>query len=86
MDKVSQLLQEAKPLYIKRQRDKNAFLGLICSLCLVLGVFFVKPQTIAFDEDGFDSYFTALYTNDGNCDDFVDEGIIPLDQYGLFEV
>ncbi len=86
MDKVSQLLKEARPLYIKQQREKKAFLGLMCSLCLIFGVWLAQPKTIAFDEDGFDSYFTALYMNDGGYDDFVDDGVVPLDQYGLIEV
>jgi len=88
MDKVSMLLAEAKPLYQRKQREKKALLGGLVSLCLALGIFFAQPRAAHFDDENFDSYFTALYLSDINPDeDFIDDdGVIPLDSYGLYEV
>jgi len=87
MDKISALLAEAKPLYRRKQNEKRAIIGSLFSLCLFLGIWFYQPQTIHFDEDGFDSYFTALYmSDDTTIDDFGQNEVIPLDAYGLFEV
>lgn len=86
MDKISELLAEAKPLYIRRQREKKAVTAVLFSLCLVLGSWLYQPTGAHFDEDGFDTYFTALYVNDVTADDFVDDGIVPVDDFGLVEV
>jgi len=86
MDKVSKLLQEAKPLYLKKQREKYALLSAVCSLCLVVVLALSINVSPAFDEGAFDSYFTALYLNDGAVDDMDNDNVIPLDKFGLYEV
>ena len=88
MDKVSQLLAEAKPLYLKKQKEKRAVLSGLFSLALFFAVWQYPVKTVApsFSEEGFDSYFTALYMNDTEIgDDFYDENI-GYDAYVLYEV
>lgn len=87
MDKVSKLLLEAKPLYIRRQNEKRTIISAVCSLCLVLGIWCLQPKNVSFDDERFDTYFTALYQTDiPEADDFIDDGVVPLDYYGLYEV
>lgn len=87
MDKVSELLAEAKPLYYKRQNEKRIVLGGIMSFCLALGVWLCQPQSAHFDEEGFDTYFTALYMSDVvAADEDSGDDVIPVDAYGLYEV
>ena len=87
MDKISQLLQEAKPLYLKKQKEKRILWRTAATFCLLLAVWCMQPQKLSFDEDGFDSYFTALYLQDTPIDDEpVLEGSVPLNRFGLYEV
>lgn len=96
MDNVSKLLQEAKPLYIKKEREKKAVISGVCSLCLAVGIFFGAGQGTLnapqFDDALFDSYVTALYSDDDMIsdelfyDDISDEGEIVFNRYGLYEV
>jgi uncharacterized membrane protein len=86
MDKVSKLLSEARPLYLKKQREKYALISSFCSLCLVVVLLGILPKAPTFDEGEFDCYFTALYLNDGVVDDIDDDSVIPLDKFGLYEV
>ena len=86
MDKVSNLIQEAKPLYIRRERQKYAIGSTLLSLCLLLGVWVAQPRQMAFDDEAFDSYFTALYLNSDTVDDFNSDEVIPTDSFGLIEV
>ena len=88
MDKISELLAEAKPLYKRRQREKRAIGTGMLSLCLALGIWVAVPeQRINFSDESFDTYFTALYLNeDSTVEYFSEENIIPTDSYGLYEV
>ena len=87
MDKVSQLLKEAKPLYLKKQREKYALTSFGFSCVLALMIFGAYPKPVTFDTEQFDSYFTALYFNEGiGGDDLSTDEVIPLDTYGLYEV
>ena len=87
MDKVSMLLAEAKPLYQRKQKEKKALLGGMISICLALGIFMAQPQQTAFNDDNFDSYFTALYLTDlSDSDERLYDSVIPIDAYGLYEV
>ncbi|MBP5699015.1 MAG: hypothetical protein J6W96_05770 [Alphaproteobacteria bacterium] len=86
MDKVSKLLAEAKPLYRQKQREKRAILSVAVSLCLCLGIWLVQPRQVVFDDAEFDNYFTALYLSDGCGDEIIDDSVVPLDKYGLYEV
>lgn len=87
MDKVSQLLQEAKPLYIRRRNEKRTVISALCSLCLVFFMWSLQPRDVSFDDARFDAYFTALYQNDFlEADDFIEDSVVPLDDYGLYEV
>jgi len=87
MDKISQLLQEAKPLYIRRQNEKRTVISALCTLCLVFFIWSLQPKSISFDDERFDTYFTALYQSDfsevENCNE---DSVVPLDYYGLYEV
>lgn len=87
MDKISQLLQEAKPLYLKKQREKRIFWRTAATFCLLLGIWVMQPQKNPFDEEGFDNYFTALYLQDLSVgEDMTFDSAIPFDCYGLYEV
>lgn len=96
MDNVSKLLQEAKPLYIKKEREKKAIISAICSFCLVVGIFIGAGQGNfhgrQFNDAEFQSYITALYMNDDMAtdelfyDDISYDGEIVFNQYGLYEV
>lgn len=86
MDKVSKLLQEAKPLYVRKQREKYALGGGVLSLCLAVGLWAIQPDPVAFDEGAFDSYVATLYLNDSHSIDDVADSVLPLDSYGLYEV
>ena len=87
MDKISLLLQEAKPLYQRKQREKKAVLSGLFSICLCLMVWGGFPSQRQFDEGAFDSYFTALYLNDTEAyDGAVEDEVIPVNAYGLYEV
>ena len=87
MDKISELLQEAKPLYLKKQREKRFLGSMVLACCLCVGVFLGQPQKMPFNEDEFDSYFTALYLQDTSVEEEpVFEGAVPLNRYGLYEV
>lgn len=86
MDKIAELLAEAKPLYKRRKQEKFVFVTTCFSLILALGVWLYQPVKVSFDEDGFDTYFTALYLSDVPADEIIDDGIIPLDCFGLVKV
>ena len=87
MDKISQLLAEAKPLYLKKQKEKRVITGSVFSLVLLLAVFSgTSDQTTTFDEDKLDSYFTALYINEADPLDDINDNTNWLETYGLYEV
>ncbi len=88
MEKISELLAEARPAYRERQHKRQFALGAMCSLVagvwFCAGVFDIVPGMI----DGqFDAYYTALYDSDAAFSYDVDgANILPLDGYGLYEV
>lgn len=87
MDKISELLQEAKPLYLKKQKEKRILWRSVCTFCLCCAVWLMQPQKVSFDEERFDSYFTALYLEDISItDEPYFEGAVPLNRFGLYEV
>jgi len=87
MDKISELLAEAKPLYQRRQREKQALGAGLLSMCLALGIWVAVPENSNFSDESFDTYFTALYLNEDSAAEYLSEdSVIPLDSYGLYEV
>lgn len=86
MDKVSKLLQEAKPLYQKKERERYALGGCLISFLLAVGLWAVQPVAIVFDEGAFDSYVAALYLNDSYYSEDVSDSVVPVDGLGLYEV
>ena len=79
MDKISELLQEAKPLYIQRKKRKeiirkSMFLAapiLLCSLAIL-------PFTVNFNSND-----TTYYTSSTSI---VEQMGFPTDDYGLLKV
>lgn len=79
MDKISELLQEAKPLYLKRKRRNEIIKK---SMFVILPFFFcaaaILPFTINYNQSD-----TSYYTSSTSI---VEEMGLPTDDYGLLKV
>ena len=85
MDKISELLAEAGPLYRKRRKARQFAAGTLCSL-LWFGAAVLLPERAA-DETQLEAYYAALYESDGYFTYGVAaDDILPLDGYGFYEV
>ena len=96
MDKISELLAEAGPLYRKRRKARQFAAGTLCSL--LCGVWFgaavLLPERAAVllperaaDETQLEAYYAALYESDGYFTYGVAaDDVLPLDGYGFYEV
>ncbi len=82
MDKISELLREAKPLYIKRKRRRNqikiAFTAVVAAFMFMI----VMPQNGSLKDNGqwidYEQYISA--------DSAIEEMGLPVDEYGLLMV
>ncbi|MDO4161475.1 MAG: hypothetical protein Q4D80_00525 [Pseudomonadota bacterium] len=61
MDKLDQLLLEAKPLYLKRKQNRRIISGVALSTYCAVFLCLTAYQQPAFDNDDFATYYTALY-------------------------
>lgn len=88
MDKISELLAEAGPLYRKRRKARQFVAGTLCSL--LCGVWFGAAMLLperAADETQLEAYYAALYESDGYfAYDVAADDVLPLDGYGFYEV
>ena len=88
MDKISELLLEARPLYRKRRKVRRFASGVFCSL--LCGVWFgasalLSGQTV--EETQLESYYATLYESDGYfAYGVAADDVLPLDGYGFYEV
>ncbi|MBP5399494.1 MAG: hypothetical protein J6Y53_03660 [Alphaproteobacteria bacterium] len=82
MDKISELLREAKPLYLKRKRRRNqmkiAFTAVVAAFMFLV----VMPQNISLRDGGqwldYEQYISA-----GSS---IEDMGLPVDEYGLLMV
>ncbi|MBR4931695.1 MAG: hypothetical protein IKZ02_01565 [Alphaproteobacteria bacterium] len=93
MSDISKLLQEAKPLYLKRKKRRNQFklatgvLGCVLFVNLMIGM----PQYNRINEAELDNFYGYLYGSVEEIsliDTSVSEGdsVIPTDEYGFIMV
>lgn len=79
MDKISELLQEAKPLYFQRKKRKEI---LKKSTFLIVPVLFISlavlPFTMKFSDNNTDYYTSST--------SIVEQMGFPTDDYGLLKV
>ncbi len=79
MDKISELLQEAKPLYFQRKKRKEI---LKKSAFLIVPVLFISlavlPFTMKFSDNNTDYYTSST--------SIVEQMGFPTDDYGLLKV
>lgn len=62
MDKLDQLLAEAKPLYLKRKQNrKNVFRSLLSTFCVICFLVIGYRAQNFVDNDDLASYYVALY-------------------------
>lgn len=93
MSDISKLLQEAKPLYLKRKKRRQQFkivsgvLGCVLFANLMIGM----PQYNRINEAELDNFYGYLYDSNEETsltNVLVPEGdsFIPTDEYGLIMV
>ena len=88
MDKISELLAEAKPLYKQRKKERQILSGTLCSLVVAVGIGWkaLLPMP-TLSESQFYDYMALLYESDNYFAYEVERhDLIPLDGYGLYEV
>ena len=80
MEKISELLQEAKPLYFQRKRRRTQVKAAVFSLAVVFMAFF---SVMKFETGGF----VAFNENPGEVSSVIaDEYGLPVDDYGLLTI
>ncbi len=77
MEKISELLQEAKPLYFERKRRHTQIKAIVFSLSIVLVSFFSVMHLNIGDT-------VAINDKTGEVS-IIEEYGLPVDDYGLFK-
>ena len=83
-DKLSILLQEAKPLYFAQKKKRKAITQSLASLVMILGLsYYAFPNSspYIYDLDGLEE--EIYLTQNGSCIETYD---LPIDEYGFLEV
>lgn len=82
MDDISRLLQEAKPLYFARKKQKNRIkMTLAMLVCIMVGSFYYAPKSsIGFDDWLFDNTYLAENSS------IIEEMGLPVDEFGFLKV
>ena len=87
MQNISNLIQEAKPLYFTRKRRRKQIKTTLCSLVLLIGLGMFYPQTTNIDYGYMliseNEYNYLQNTGDGSC---IEDMGMPVDDYGLLMV
>ena len=82
MDDISKLLQEAKPLYFSRKRQRNRIKVGICTLVGVVMLSLFVPQKSSYIDDGewvdYEQYISQVSP--------IEEMGLPVDEFGLLMV
>ena len=84
MDKLTQLLSDAKPLYFKRKRNRR-ITAAVCALtpCLAaIALTFYNPK--APNGPIYDLWSDEIYQ--AQCGSIVEDYGLPVDEYGLLKV
>ena len=86
MTQISSLLAEAKPLYLKRKRQKNIVFksGALGLMLLIATPFFHHSPT-----GSLNGLYRDLYDNDffvSTFEDEIPESVFPTDEYGLVKM
>ena len=82
MDDISKLLQEAKPLYFSRKRQRNRIKVGICTLVGVVMLSLFVPQKSSYIDNGewvdYEQYISQVSP--------IEEMGLPVDEFGLLMV
>ena len=82
MDKISELLQEAKPLYLRRKKRRNTIKGVLGTLAVAFVCFYFLPQNMYVKDNGqwvnYEQYISHTSP--------IEEMGLPVDEYGLLMV
>lgn len=83
MEDISDLLQEAKPLYFQRKRRRNQLKALAVALVCAWGVgrFMDNPSPYMYNLDNLDAQISL--TADGSV---IEDMGLPTDEFGLLKV
>lgn len=83
MEDISDLLQEAKPLYFRRKRRRNQLKALFAMVVCAWGVslFAASPSPYVYNLDNLDSQINL--TADGSV---IEDMGLPTDEFGLLMV
>lgn len=82
MSNISDLIQEAKPLYFKRKRRRNAIKTSIAASCLGLLIFASLPQS---NSDYLINEWD-LGDKEWQTYSMIEDLGLPVDEYGLLKV
>lgn len=83
MEDISDLLQEAKPLYFRRKRRRNQLKTLLATVLCVWGLswFVATPSPYVYNLDNLDSQISL--TAEGSV---IEDMGLPTDEFGLLKV
>lgn len=83
MEDISDLLQEAKPLYFRRKRRRNQLKALLATVLCVWGLsrFAAAPSPYVYNLDNLDSQISL--TAEGSV---IEDMGLPTDEFGLLKV
>ncbi len=82
MDDISNLLQEAKPLYVARKKQRNRIKAVLCMLVGVVMIGTFMPQKSAFVDNGEWVDYEQYISQTSPLEDMG----LPVDEYGLLMV
>ena len=82
MDKISELLNEAKPLYLSRKKRRNRIKGVLGTLAVAFVCFYFLPQNIYVKDSGQ----WVDYDQFSGYDSPIEDMGLPVDEYGLLMV
>ena len=82
MDDISKLLQEAKPLYVARKKQRNRIKAVLCMLVGVVMSGTFMPHKSAFVDNGEWVDYEQYISQTSPLEDMG----LPVDEYGLLMV
>ena len=82
MDDISKLLQEAKPLYIARKKQRNRIKAVLCMLVGAVMISTFMPQKSAYVDNGEWVDYEQCVSQTSP----IEEMGLPVDEYGLLMV
>ncbi len=82
MDNISELLKEAKPLYLSRKKRRNTIKGVFGTLAVAFVCFYFLPQNIYIKDNGQWVNYEQYISHNSP----IEEMGLPVDEYGLLMV